>query len=120
MDVDKILMDTELTCHGDEIKAWYDGYHFGEHDVYCPWDVMNHVKNLLLNPDTPQPAIGNTLATMILFISLSVPRKRISMRNLKHFLMEAQSLNRLSPTLPMTSFIHQKETFGLYCTLPVI
>ena len=53
MDVDKILMDTELTCHGDEIKAWYDGYHFGEHDVYCPWDVMNHVKNLLLNPDTP-------------------------------------------------------------------
>ena len=27
MDVHKILMDTELTCHGDEIKAWYDGYH---------------------------------------------------------------------------------------------
>ena len=51
-DVDKILLDTELTNHADEIKDWYDGYHFGEHDVYCPWDVMNHVKNLLLNPAT--------------------------------------------------------------------
>ncbi len=51
-DVDKILGDTGLTSHGDEIKDWYDGYHFGGQDVYCPWDVMNHVKNLLLNPDT--------------------------------------------------------------------
>ncbi|MDO5424025.1 MAG: AAA family ATPase [Eubacteriales bacterium] len=52
-DVDKILLDTELTDHTDEIKDWYDGYRFGERDVYCPWDVMNHVKNLLLNPATP-------------------------------------------------------------------
>ena len=52
-DVNKILLDTELTNHADEIKDWYDGYHFGEHDIYCPWDVMNHVKNLLLNPATP-------------------------------------------------------------------
>ena len=52
-DVDKILLDTELTDHADEIRDCYDGYHFGEHDVYCPWDVMNHVKNLLLDPATP-------------------------------------------------------------------
>lgn len=52
-DVDKILMDTELTSHADEIKHWYNGYRFGEHDIYCPWDVMNHVKNLLLNPAVP-------------------------------------------------------------------
>ena len=52
-DVDKLLLDTELTEHSKEIKDWYDGYQFGDHDVYCPWDVMNHVKNLLLNPSTP-------------------------------------------------------------------
>lgn len=52
-DVDKLLSDTELADHADEIKDWYDGYQFGEHDVYCPWDVMNHVKNLLLDPTTP-------------------------------------------------------------------
>lgn len=52
-DVDKLLSDTNLADHADEIKDWYDGYQFGEHDVYCPWDVMNHVKNLLLDPTTP-------------------------------------------------------------------
>lgn len=52
-DVDRLLLNTKLTSHGDEMKEWYNGYHFGEHDVYCPWDVMNHVKNLLLNPATP-------------------------------------------------------------------
>ncbi len=55
-EVDKLLLDTELTDHVDEIKDWYDGYHFGKHDIYCPWDVMNHVKNLLLNPATPPAA----------------------------------------------------------------
>lgn len=52
-DVDRLLLDTKLTSHGNEMKDWYNGYHFGEHDIYCPWDVMNHVKNLLLNPATP-------------------------------------------------------------------
>lgn len=52
-DVDKILRDTELTSHANEIKHWYNGYLFGEHNIYCPWDVMNHVKNLLLNPSIP-------------------------------------------------------------------
>lgn len=31
------------------IKEWYDGYHFGGCDVYCPWDVMNHVERLMLD-----------------------------------------------------------------------
>lgn len=52
-DVNCILQDTGLTGHTDEIKKWYDGYRFGNCNVYCPWDVMNHVKNLLLNPSTP-------------------------------------------------------------------
>ena len=32
------------------MKAWYDGYHFGDFDVYCPWDVMNYVFDLQNNP----------------------------------------------------------------------
>jgi len=51
-EVDRLLGDTGLISHGAEMKEWYDGYHFGAFDVYCPWDVMNHVKNLLLNPGT--------------------------------------------------------------------
>ena len=33
------------------MKEWYDGYHFGECDVYCPWDVMNYFQELQHNPD---------------------------------------------------------------------
>lgn len=32
------------------IKRWYDGYHFGEFDVYCPWDVINYLRDLQRNP----------------------------------------------------------------------
>lgn len=51
LDVDKILLDTKLTEHRTEMKDWYDGYNFGKHSIYCPWTVMNHVKNLLLDPE---------------------------------------------------------------------
>lgn len=49
-EVDRLLADTGLTEHAKELKEWYDGYRFGTEDVYCPWDVMNYVKNLMLNP----------------------------------------------------------------------
>ena len=34
------------------IKKWYDGYHFGDYDIYCPWDVMNYLFELQHNPKT--------------------------------------------------------------------
>lgn len=50
-DVDKLLADVEIEEKADLIKEWYDGYNFGEIDVYCPWDVMNYVRDLRINPD---------------------------------------------------------------------
>lgn len=52
VELDQLLQDTGLGSHALEMKEWYDGYHFGDFDVYCPWDVMNHVKNLLRDPLT--------------------------------------------------------------------
>lgn len=49
-DIDQILRDADLTNHADAVKAWYDGYHFGDLDVYCPWDVMNYLRDLQRNP----------------------------------------------------------------------
>ena len=37
--------------HYETVKEWYDGYNFGEIDVYCPWDVMNYVRDLRIDPD---------------------------------------------------------------------
>ena len=49
-EVDKLLEVTGLTDHAEDIKAWYDGYHFGEFDIYCPWDVMNYLQDLQFDP----------------------------------------------------------------------
>lgn len=35
------------------IREWYDGYRFGNVDVYCPWDVLNHCQKLLADPSVP-------------------------------------------------------------------
>ena len=49
-EVDRILADTQNISHSQEIKNWYDGYRFGSIDVYSPWDVMNHINALCLDP----------------------------------------------------------------------
>ena len=48
-DVNQILKESNTAEYSDEIKAWYDGYHFGCFDVYCPWDVMNYLRDLQHN-----------------------------------------------------------------------
>ena len=49
-EVSKLLKTYHLEGHLPEIKEWYDGYHFGAADIYCPWDVINHVDLLCKNP----------------------------------------------------------------------
>ena len=44
-EVDQILEDIGASAYAQEVKEWYDGYHFGSVDVYCPWDVMNYALN---------------------------------------------------------------------------
>ena len=45
-EVDIILKDADCIEHAENVREWYDGYHFGEVDVYCPWDVMNYIRDL--------------------------------------------------------------------------
>ena len=49
-DVDEILKFYGLSSHKDVIRDWYDGYRFGDTDVYCPWDVINYCDELLADP----------------------------------------------------------------------
>lgn len=60
-EVDTLLKAANATKHSEEIKHWYDGYHFGNVDVYCPWDVMNYLRDLQLNPNAkPENYWNNT------------------------------------------------------------
>lgn len=49
-EVQKLLKDTGFEERLEEVRRWYDGYHFGSADIYCPWDVLNHVNALQYNP----------------------------------------------------------------------
>ena len=52
-DVDELLNFYGLTNYRDTIRKWYDGYRFGDTDVYCPWDVINYCDELLADPAAP-------------------------------------------------------------------
>ena len=60
-EVQNLLEFYHLKDHLYETKEWYDGYHFGNTDVYCPWDVINHVDRLNGEPGArPQTYWINT------------------------------------------------------------
>lgn len=50
-DVETLLKDADAMMYASKIKKWYDGYHFGDIDVYCPWDVMNYMREIQQNAD---------------------------------------------------------------------
>lgn len=61
------------------IKTWYDGYRFGNADVYCPWDVINYCAKLRADPDAaPRPFWINTSGNDIIrkFIRMATPSTR--------------------------------------------
>lgn len=59
--VRELLKAYHLEDHLEEVKEWYDGYRFGDADIYCPWDVINHVDRLCGEPGAqPQSYWLNT------------------------------------------------------------
>lgn len=50
-EVKEMLEEYQLGSSYEDVREWYDGYRFGNVDVYCPWDVINHVDRLCAEPD---------------------------------------------------------------------
>ena len=48
-EVQQLLIDSHCEKYADIVQRWYDGYHFGNTEIYCPWDVLNYVNNILTN-----------------------------------------------------------------------
>ena len=60
-EVGRMLADYGLEAHQAEAREWYDGYRFGNQDVYCPWDIINYVTELRSDPEAePKPYWMNT------------------------------------------------------------
>lgn len=60
-EITDILEAADLSSCDQTIREWYDGYRFGDSDVYCPWDVMNYLRDIQSNPNArPQSYWKNT------------------------------------------------------------
>ena len=73
-EVHGLLGEYELSSHEQELKDWYDGYRFGNTEVYCPWDVLCHCKKLCADPEAePEDYWINTSGNDIIrtFIQIS-------------------------------------------------
>lgn len=63
----------------DTVKSWYDGYRFGDVEVYCPWDVINFCSDHRTDPKlAPKNYWANTSGNSVIshFIeSVNEPHK---------------------------------------------
>lgn len=60
-EVKEMLAYYGLSEHYEQMKQWYDGYLFGNVSVYCPWDVINHCRDLRVDSDAfPEDYWSNT------------------------------------------------------------
>lgn len=60
-EVKELLAYYDLTEHYETVREWYDGYRFGNVNVYCPWDVINYCDELRVDPYAqPQDYWSNT------------------------------------------------------------
>lgn len=65
-EVQDMLNYYDLSGHYTEVKEWYDGYQFGNTEVYCPWDVICYCKKLYADPNTkPEDYWSNTSGNAI-------------------------------------------------------
>ena len=92
-EVKKILDDYGLTSHLKEIKEWYDGYHFGNADIYCPWDVIQYCKSLYLDAAAkPQDFWSNSSGNAI--VRRFIDKADISTRNEIERLIAGESIEK--------------------------
>ena len=107
-DVDQILKDADCMDHADDIKNWYDGYHFGDLDVYCPWDVMNYLRDLQRNPKAkPASYWKNTSDNAIIRSFIDYRGRKISQK-LETLLSGGYILQKVEDDLTY-DYLHSSE-----------
>ena len=107
-DVDQILEDANCQEHAADIKNWYDGYHFGDLDVYCPWDVMNYLRDLQRNPKAkPASYWKNTSDNSIIRSFIDYSGRSIS-RKLETLLSGGYIIQKIEENLTY-DYLHSSE-----------
>ena len=107
-DVEQLLKDADCQEHAADIKSWYDGYHFGDLDVYCPWDVMNYLRDLQRNPKAkPASYWKNTSDNAIIRSFIDYRGRKISQK-LETLLSGGYILQKVEDDLTY-DYLHSSE-----------
>lgn len=78
---------------GSLVKEWYDGYHFGNTDIYCPWDVIQYCKSLYLDAAAkPQDFWSNLSGNAI--VRRFIDKADISTKNEIECLIAGESIEK--------------------------
>ncbi len=135
-EVKEMLHYYEMDDRYEEIKEWYDGYRFGNADVYCPWDVVNYCNDHLNNPNAkPENYWMNTSGNNVLnhfidsvnepdmltktelewLVNGKIVRKRVD--EMVTYSDLYSSMDNLWSTLFMTGYLTQRgqESDGRFC-----
>lgn len=79
-EVDEMLVYYQRESSKDQIRAWYNGYRFGNTEVYNPWSVIKYVKALYMDSDSfPSPYWANTSSNSI--VKTLIERASLSVKN---------------------------------------
>lgn len=107
-DVDQILSDFHFERNKTLIKSWYDGYRFGDFDVYCPWDVMNYIRDLKIDPSArPSSYWKNTSDNAIIRSFIDFAGGNIT-RKLESLLSGGYIIQRVDDMLTY-DYLHSSE-----------
>lgn len=107
-DVDRILKDADISEYEEMIRSWYDGYHFGNLDIYCPWDVMNYLRDLQRDPQAkPASYWKNTSDNAIIRSFIDYAGSSITQK-LETLLTNGYISQRIDETLTY-DYLHSSE-----------
>ena len=99
-EVRKLLEDYGLSDHYLTIKEWYDGYRFGNMEVYCPWDVLCYCRKLLSDPDLkPQNFWINTSSNDVVKKFIQRAGNQTTKREIERLVAGEEIVKELHPEL---------------------
>ena len=107
-EVERIFTDMKQISHLEEAKMWYDGYHFGDFDIYCPWDIMNYLADLQNRPNLkPKSYWNNTSDNAIIRSFIDFAGKNIT-KKLEILLSGGSIIQQINDNLTY-DYLHSSE-----------
>ncbi len=108
-EVRSLLAYYEIEDAYDDIKEWYDGYHFGETNLYCPWDVLNQCDKLRVSGDAPMEAYWENSSSNVIVKDI-IANSTATTRNQIEALISGESIEKvLIPELTYTDLENEDQ-----------